>query len=216
MIDLFHLQLIKGNLTNTLNELKSYTGHVQVSIIPIIEIHQVCIIWAKPTPSTKKTINIETISNFFFLIMIFILIFLTPSSSFSLGSFWATLHCWCHVFDGTFVSFMALLFIVDSSSQDMISLILFYVRNQCLFSYLPATCIVIDTWQAGGKVHLIFFLEIVFSALHALSVMTEQHILIHFKTEIFIHTLSKSIKRKEWRFKQFVCLSIAKIWRTSN
>lgn len=31
MIDLFHLQLIKGNITNTLNDLKSHIGHVQVS-----------------------------------------------------------------------------------------------------------------------------------------------------------------------------------------
>lgn len=32
MIDLFHLQLIKGNITNTLNDLRQYIGHVQVSI----------------------------------------------------------------------------------------------------------------------------------------------------------------------------------------
>lgn len=32
MIDLFHLQLIRGNITNTLNDLKSYIGHVQVSV----------------------------------------------------------------------------------------------------------------------------------------------------------------------------------------
>lgn len=33
MIDLFHLQLIKGNITNTLNDLRSYIGHIQVSVI---------------------------------------------------------------------------------------------------------------------------------------------------------------------------------------
>ncbi|XP_055299237.1 putative hydroxypyruvate isomerase [Sitodiplosis mosellana] len=34
MIDLFHLQLIRGNITNTLNELKSHIGHVQVAQAP--------------------------------------------------------------------------------------------------------------------------------------------------------------------------------------
>lgn len=31
MIDLFHLQHIKGNITNTLKDLQQYIGHVQVS-----------------------------------------------------------------------------------------------------------------------------------------------------------------------------------------
>lgn len=35
MIDLFHLQLIKGNITNTLNDLKSHIGHVQVSVVRV-------------------------------------------------------------------------------------------------------------------------------------------------------------------------------------
>lgn len=57
MIDLFHLQLIKGNIANTLEELKSYIGHVQVSIIPIIKIHQVRIMWAILTPNTINKEN---------------------------------------------------------------------------------------------------------------------------------------------------------------
>lgn len=36
MIDLFHLQLIKGNITNTLNDLKSHIGHVQVSALAVL------------------------------------------------------------------------------------------------------------------------------------------------------------------------------------
>lgn len=31
MVDLFHLQLIRGNISNTLDEVKEYIGHVQVS-----------------------------------------------------------------------------------------------------------------------------------------------------------------------------------------
>lgn len=30
MVDLFHLQLIRGDITNTLQSVKEYIGHVQV------------------------------------------------------------------------------------------------------------------------------------------------------------------------------------------
>ncbi|CAH2012076.1 unnamed protein product [Acanthoscelides obtectus] len=29
MLDIFHLQMIRGNITNTMKELKGYIGHVQ-------------------------------------------------------------------------------------------------------------------------------------------------------------------------------------------
>lgn len=34
MLDLFHLQMIKGNLTNTINEIMDYVGHVQIAQAP--------------------------------------------------------------------------------------------------------------------------------------------------------------------------------------
>lgn len=34
MLDLFHCQLIKGNITNTIRDLKSYIGHVQIAQVP--------------------------------------------------------------------------------------------------------------------------------------------------------------------------------------
>lgn len=34
MLDLFHLQMIKGNITNTINEIMDYVGHVQIAQAP--------------------------------------------------------------------------------------------------------------------------------------------------------------------------------------
>lgn len=34
MIDVFHLQMIRGNITNTLKELKPFIGHVQIAQAP--------------------------------------------------------------------------------------------------------------------------------------------------------------------------------------
>nr|XP_023020926.1 putative hydroxypyruvate isomerase [Leptinotarsa decemlineata] len=34
MLDIFHLQLIKGNIGNTIKELKEYIGHIQIAQVP--------------------------------------------------------------------------------------------------------------------------------------------------------------------------------------
>lgn len=35
MLDIFHLQLIQGNISNTIRELKDYIGHVQIAQAPL-------------------------------------------------------------------------------------------------------------------------------------------------------------------------------------
>lgn len=34
MLDLYHLQMIRGNITNTINEIMDYVGHVQIAQAP--------------------------------------------------------------------------------------------------------------------------------------------------------------------------------------
>lgn len=34
MLDIFHLQLIKGNIVNSIKEMKDYIGHVQIAQVP--------------------------------------------------------------------------------------------------------------------------------------------------------------------------------------
>lgn len=85
MIDLFHLQLIKGNITNTLNDLKSHIGHVQVSgirwcsLFSLSQSHNLSVsgVWNTTTHMRskfqnggEKAINFRTIFNFFSLILL--------------------------------------------------------------------------------------------------------------------------------------------------
>lgn len=145
MIDLFHLQLIKGNITNTLNDLKSHIGHVQVSALAVLlngatDMGQVKI---------RKSINFKTIFNFF------LSLYLLLSS-----------------FESLFCSPFLLLFIESArfGGGDVVSLFFLFVIRSCLFFfcdqklcdvylciYLP---VCIGTWQVGGASFLIYFLEI--------------------------------------------------------
>lgn len=34
MLDLFHLQMIRGNITNTIKEIMDYVGHIQIAQAP--------------------------------------------------------------------------------------------------------------------------------------------------------------------------------------
>ena len=62
MLDLFHLQYLKGNMTNNIKKYLPWSGHVQLAQVPTRDVQSPCKIYIGFFPILVKNLNLQNIA----------------------------------------------------------------------------------------------------------------------------------------------------------